>query len=92
MTVSDEEIIAAIPELARASSVFAEPGGAAVYAGLKKLVAQGAVKKDETVAIVIGGNGLKDIDAAAKSIQISQNLVKPDLEEMIKLGLLPTDK
>ena len=91
VTVSDAEIIAAIPELARASSVFAEPGGAAVYAGLKKMVAQGAVKKDETVAIVIGGNGLKDIDAAAKSIQISQNLVKPDLEEIIKMGLLPKE-
>ena len=91
VTVSDAEIIAAIPELARASSVFAEPGGAAVYAGLKKMVAQGAIKKDETVAIVVGGNGLKDIDAAARSIQVSQNLVKPDLDEMINLGLLPKD-
>ena len=55
------------------------------------MVEQGAIKKDETVAIVVGGNGLKDIDAAAKSIQISQNLVKPDLDEIINLGLLPKE-
>lgn len=88
VTVTDEEIISAIPELARASSVFAEPGGAAVYAGLKKMVAQGAIKKDESVAIVIGGNGLKDINAATKSIKLLQTLVKPNLDEIIKMGLI----
>lgn len=88
ITVSDAEILSAIPELARESSVFAEPGGAATYAGLKKLVAQGVIQKDESVAIVVGGNGLKDISAAAKSIEISHGFVKPSLEEIIKLGIL----
>ncbi|MDR1123131.1 MAG: threonine synthase [Elusimicrobiota bacterium] len=87
ITVSDEEILQAIPELARGSSVFAEPGGAAVYAGLKKLVAEGAVKKDETVAIIVGGNGLKDIAAAEKSVHIPNTFVKPSWEEIVKLGM-----
>ena len=90
ITVTDEEILAAIPELARGSSIFAEPGGAATYAGLKKLVAQGAVKKDESVAIIVGGNGLKDIDGAAKSVKISSTLIKPSLEEVLKLGITAT--
>jgi threonine synthase len=87
ITVTDDEILAAIPELARGSSIFAEPGGAATYAGLKKLVAQGLINKDESVAIIVGGNGLKDIDGAAKSIKISSALVKPSLEEVLKLGI-----
>ncbi len=87
LTVSDDEILAAIPELARGSSVFAEPSGAVPYAGLKKMVKEGLIKKDETVAIIVGGNGLKDIATAAKSIKISPDFVKPSLEEIIKLGL-----
>ena len=88
ITVSDAEILTAIPELARETGVFAEPGGAATYAGLKKMVAQGMIQKDESVAIVVGGNGLKDISTAAKSIEISHEFVKPSLEELIKLGIL----
>ncbi|MDR0646588.1 MAG: threonine synthase, partial [Elusimicrobiota bacterium] len=88
ITVSDAEIIAAIPELARGSSVFAEPSGATVYAGLKKLVAQGAIKKDETVALIVGGNGFKDIASAAKSVEIPQNFIKPSWEEIEKLDIV----
>lgn len=88
ITVSDAEILTAIPELARETGVFAEPGGAATYAGLKKMVAQGLIHKDESVAIVVSGNGLKDISTAAKSIEISHEFVKPSLEEVIKLGIL----
>lgn len=88
ITVTDQEILAAVPELARGSSVFAEPSGAAPYAGLKKLVEQGAIKQDESVAIIVGGNGLKDIDGVAKSVQISPAFVKPSLEEILKLGII----
>ncbi|MBT8073808.1 MAG: threonine synthase, partial [Xanthomonadales bacterium] len=40
VTVSDEEILRAIPEMARASGVFAEPAAAAPWAGLKQLVTE----------------------------------------------------
>ena len=36
VTVSDQEILAAIPEMARATGVFAEPAAAAPWAGLKQ--------------------------------------------------------
>lgn len=66
--VDDDEIIAAIPALARAEGVFAEPAGAATIAGLKRAVAEGLVKERERVVAVITGNGLKDIQSAMRSV------------------------
>ena len=41
--VSDDEILAAVPLLARGSGVFAEPAGAAAHAGLIEAVNQGSL-------------------------------------------------
>jgi len=68
ITVTDEEILAAIPALARGSGVFAEPAAAAAYAGLVKAVEQGLVYPDERIVILSTGNGLKDIASARKSV------------------------
>ncbi len=70
VTVSDEEILAAIPALARGCGVFAEPAGAASYAGLVKAVAQGLVGRDDRIVVINTGNGLKDVAGAMKSVQI----------------------
>ncbi|HEX7586934.1 MAG TPA: threonine synthase [Anaerolineae bacterium] len=64
LTVTDAEILAAIPVLARKAAVFSEPAGAAAYAGLVKAVKAGLVKSDETIVCMITGNGLKDIKSA----------------------------
>lgn len=64
--VSDREMLAAIPALARGASVFAEPAGAAAYAGLAKCAASGKVREDDSVVIVVTGSGLKDIGSAMK--------------------------
>jgi threonine synthase len=66
--VTDEEILAAIPALARGSGVFAEPAGAAAYAGLVKAVEDGLVDPDERIVVLSTGNGLKDIAAARKAV------------------------
>ena len=66
--VTDEEILAAIPVLARGSGVFAEPAGAAAYAGLVKAVEEGLVDPDERIVVLSTGNGLKDIASARKSV------------------------
>jgi threonine synthase len=68
VSVSDDAIIAAIPELAQGCGVFAEPAGAAAYAGLKQAVADGVIAPDESVAILVTGNGLKDIRSAMQSV------------------------
>jgi threonine synthase len=66
LSVSDDEILAAIRDLARAEAVFAEPAAAAAYAGLVKAVKQGLVHSDEAVICLITGSGLKDIKSAMK--------------------------
>jgi threonine synthase len=68
ITVSDAEILAAIPELAQRSGVFAEPAAAAAYAGLKKAVADRLVEPDERIVVLSTGNGLKDVASARKSV------------------------
>jgi threonine synthase len=65
--VSDNEILAAIPALAQGSGVFAEPAAAATYAGLQKAAQEGLVEADARVALLITGNGLKDVGAAMKA-------------------------
>lgn len=64
VTVSDDEILAAIPAMARGSGVFGEPAGAAAYAGLVKGAAMGLVGKDDRVVVLNTGSGLKDVAAA----------------------------
>lgn len=65
--VSDEEILQAIPALARGCGVFAEPAAAAAYAGLVKAVEQGQVDPDECIVVLATGSGLKDIRSAMES-------------------------
>jgi threonine synthase len=66
--VTDDEILTAIPALARGCGVFAEPAGAAAYAGLVKAVELGLVQPDERIVVLSTGNGLKDIASARKSV------------------------
>src|SRR5215510_6647212 len=60
--VSDEEIITSIGRLASSTGVFAEPAGAAPYAGVVKLCESGAIDRDERVLLMLTGNGLKDVE------------------------------
>ncbi len=85
LTVSDEEILAAIPELARASGVFAEPAGAAAYAGLVKAVARQRIDPDERVVVLNTGNGLKDVASAMQAVQAAGTeplLIDPNPEAL----------
>ena len=65
-TVTDEEILAAQKLLARLEGLFVEPASASSIAGLKKLVQNGEVDRDERVVCVTTGHGLKDPDVAVK--------------------------
>jgi threonine synthase len=68
VTVSDAEIIAAIPRLAQLTGVFAEPASSAVFAGAQRAVQSGLVNTNESVVLVSTGNGLKDIKRAQQSV------------------------
>ena len=79
VAVNDEEILQSIVPLARYGAVFAEPAGAAAYAGLRQAVADGLIGSEETAVIINTGNGLKDIRAA---IEVSGSVISvgPDLD------------
>ena len=70
VTVSDEQILAAIPTLARGAGVFAEPAGATAYAGLLQALEQKLVNPDERIVILNTGSGLKDVASAMKAVEM----------------------
>ncbi|MEM2103303.1 MAG: threonine synthase [Candidatus Bathyarchaeia archaeon] len=60
--VSDNEIIEAQKMLARCEGIFVEPASASSIAGLRKMIENKQVDKDEVVVCVTTGHGLKDPD------------------------------
>ncbi|MBM2847580.1 MAG: thrC [Anaerolineales bacterium] len=78
VVVSDDDILAAMRDLARGLAVFAEPAGATAYAGLAKAAREGIMGADETVVVVVTGNGLKDVksamQAAGEAVKIEPTL------------------
>ncbi len=84
LAVTDDEILDAMRGLARQAAVFAEPAGATAYAGLVKALQRNLVERDETVVVLITGNGLKDVKSAIKAAGQAQR-VDPDLESLKRL-------
>ena len=84
VTVTDNEILSAIPELARSSGVFGEPAGVTGFAGFRKMALAGETGQDETIAVVVTGNGLKDIESAKRSVGQALSCA-PDIEEFSRL-------
>ncbi|MCL1978320.1 MAG: threonine synthase [Candidatus Bathyarchaeota archaeon] len=76
-TVTDEEILDAQKLLAQVEGIFVEPASASSIAGLKKLVRNGIINKNERVVCVTTGHGLKDPDTA---IKMSEKPVEVDAE------------
>ena len=59
LAVSDQEMIAAMYEMATAEGIFACPEGAATLVGYKRLLAEGFLNHDETVVLFNTGSGYK---------------------------------
>lgn len=78
VAVSDDEIISSIPRVARMTGVFSEPSAAAVYAGARRTVELGVVSPDESIVLLLTGNGLKDVRRAQQSVGQALR-VRPDL-------------
>ena len=72
--VTDDEILAAMKLLGRSAGIFAEPAGAAALAVLVKLCSKGKISKDERVAVMVTGSGLKDVDAAHRGVMLPEPL------------------
>lgn len=81
LTVTEREILEAMPELARSTGVFGEPAGVTAFAGFKKAAQSGMLAATDRVAMVVTGNGLKDIANAQKSVGRAV-AVAPDLADL----------
>lgn len=81
VTVSDAEILQAMKTLSQQAAVFAEPAGAAGFAGLQKLVNEKRVDADETIVVIVTGNGLKDVPAALKAAG-EAHVIEPTLDDV----------
>jgi threonine synthase len=79
--VTDDEILQAMRVLARATGVFAEPAGAAGFAGLLQMVSAGELQRQERVVVVATGNGLKDVESALRAAGQPKRL-SPDLDSL----------
>ena len=76
--VSDEAIVSAIAHLGTVG-VFAEPAGAAAYAGVLSALDEGQITKDDAVLAVNTGSGLKDVNAAMQAVRQAP-IIKPNLD------------
>jgi threonine synthase len=88
VSVSDEEILDSIPILARKAGVFGEPAGVAGVAGVRQAVDFGIIGHAESVAIVVTGNGLKDVQSAMRAVgrTISVRPVMDEIREAVALS------
>ncbi len=91
LDVTDEEILDAKAQVGR-YGLGCEPASAASIAGLKHLLANGTVGKDERVACVLTGHQLKDPDATvnyhskmARAFSNPPVQVENDLQKIIDL-------
>jgi threonine synthase len=60
VTVTDSEIVDTIGFLGKGEGLFVEPTGAVATAGLKQLMEEQIIDKDEVVVTMLTGSGLKD--------------------------------
>ena len=58
-SVPEEEVVGGMKLLAETEGIFSETAGGVVVAGLRALVEQGAIRRDELTVAFITGNGLK---------------------------------
>jgi threonine synthase len=78
VAVADDRIREAMRLLASTAGVFAEPAGAAGFAGLLELSARGKLAKSDRVVALVSGHGLKDTEGAMSAATGSPVLVPAD--------------
>ena len=69
ITVSDDEMILGVKDLAKNEGVFSAPEGGATLAGLLKLIDAGVIGKKDKVILLITGSGFKYLDKLSPFFQ-----------------------
>src|SRR3984885_4491826 len=83
--VTDEEVVEGIRMLAECEGIFAETAGGVTTACAKKLIASGAIPRDQSAVLCITGHGLKTQEAVTGKCG-EPRLIKPrrrEFEEQI---------
>ena len=83
--VSDQEIVAAIRQLARTEGIFTETAGGVTLGALRKLVETGKLDPDAETVLINSGDGLKTLDAVS-DVGITAT-IKPALSAFKAAGL-----
>lgn len=81
--VSDEDILHAMTFLAKYTGVFGEPAGVAGFAGLIKMVSEDLIRSDESVLLIVSGNGLKDVKSAQMAVN-KPEIIAPNMASLIE--------
>ncbi len=81
VNATDDRIRAWIPKLARNTGVFGEPAAVTAIAGVEEAVAAGIIGPDESVLVVVSGNGLKDVRSAMSAVDVPKP-IPPKLSEV----------
>src|SRR5205085_9955219 len=63
ISVTDEELLAAVSEIGASEGLFVAPEGAACLPALRKLIENGEVKRDERVVLFNTGAGVKYLES-----------------------------
>jgi threonine synthase len=85
VTVSDEQILAAIPTLSSHAGVFPEPAAAAAWAGVEMARETGLVSENDRVVAISTGTGLKDVPAVMRAVAetgVRVHHIAPDLDSV----------
>ena len=86
--ITDEEIVEAMILLAETEGIFTETAGGVTLACAKKLIESGRIPKDESIVLVITGNGLKTQDPLVNKIS-KPFIIEPNIDsfkEKVKEG------
>ena len=81
ISVPDTEILKAMSDLGRLEGIFGEPAGVTALAGIRKAIQEGIIKKEESVTIIVTGNGLKDPSNAQKAIS-KPEVMEPNINKL----------
>ncbi len=69
LAVEEDEIVSALAKFGQ-RGLFVEPTSAAAGAGLSRLLASGAIRPGETIAVVLTGTGLKAVEKIGAALSL----------------------
>ena len=83
-SANDDEIIKAMKLLASTEGIFTETAGGVTLAATKKLIESGRISRDESIVVLITGNGMKTIEAFNGHLSVP-HIIDPRLKSFTQL-------